>query len=45
MIKCYKKLYKGDFADLKNTGGRYGGSITAGMFIGRICRNRSLGFI
>lgn len=31
--KCYKKLYKGDFADLKNTGGRYAGTITAGMFI------------
>ena len=31
--KCFKKLYKGDFADLKNTGGRYGGTITAGMFI------------
>ena len=30
--KCFKKLYKGDFADLKNTGGRYGGTITAGMF-------------
>lgn len=31
--KCYKKLYKGDVADLKNTGGRYAGTITAGMFI------------
>ena len=31
--KCFKKLYKGDFAELKNTGGRYGGTITAGMFI------------
>ena len=31
--KCFKKLYKGDFADFKNTGGRYGGTITAGMFI------------
>lgn len=31
--KCFKKLYKGDFGDLKNTGGRYGGTITAGMFI------------
>ena len=31
--KCFKKLYRGDFADLKNTGGRYGGTITAGMFI------------
>lgn len=31
--KSYKKLYKGDFADLKNIGGRNGGTITAGMFI------------
>ena len=31
--KCFKKLYRGDFAELKNTGGRYGGTITAGMFI------------
>lgn len=31
--KCFKKLYRGDFADLKNTGGRYGGTITAGIFI------------
>ncbi len=31
--KAYKKLYKGDFADLKNIGGRNGGTITAGMFI------------
>ena len=38
--KCYKKLYKGDFADLKNTGGRYGGSITAGMFIGEFVQKK-----
>ena len=38
--KCYKKLYKGDFADLKNTGGRYGGSITAGMFIGEFVQDK-----
>ncbi|WP_195989059.1 leucyl aminopeptidase [Clostridium sp. D53t1_180928_C8] len=31
--KCFKKLYKGDFADLKNIGGRNAGTITAGMFI------------
>ena len=31
--KCFKKLYKGDFAELKNTGGRNAGTITAGMFI------------
>jgi leucyl aminopeptidase len=29
----YKELYKSKIADLKNTGGRFGGSITAGMFI------------
>ena len=38
--KCFKKLYKGDFADLKNTGGRYGGSITAGMFIGEFVQDK-----
>ncbi|MGL4730430.1 MAG: leucyl aminopeptidase, partial [Clostridium sp.] len=31
--KCFKKLYKGSFAELKNTGGRNAGTITAGMFI------------
>lgn len=31
--KCFKKLYRGDFAELKNTGGRFAGTITAGMFI------------
>lgn len=31
--KCFKKLYKGDFAELKNIGGRNAGTITAGMFI------------
>ncbi len=30
----YKELYKSKVADLKNSGGRYAGSITAGMFIG-----------
>lgn len=29
----YKELFKSYFADLKNTGGRYGGAITAGMFL------------
>ena len=29
----YKELYKSKIADLKNTGGRNGGAITAGMFI------------
>jgi leucyl aminopeptidase len=27
--KNYKKLVKSDIADLKNTGGRFGGAITA----------------
>ncbi|MGL5380068.1 leucyl aminopeptidase [Clostridium sp.] len=31
--KCFKKLYKGSVAELKNTGGRNAGTITAGMFI------------
>lgn len=30
----YKKLIKSDIADLKNTGGRNAGTITAGLFIG-----------
>lgn len=30
----YKKLIKGDLADLKNTGGREAGTITAGLFLG-----------
>ncbi|WP_300386352.1 leucyl aminopeptidase [Clostridium sp.] len=29
----YKELIKSDVADLKNTGGRYAGTITAGLFI------------
>lgn len=29
----YKDLIKGDFADLKNTGGRGAGTITAGLFL------------
>lgn len=29
----YKELIKGDFADLKNTGGRGAGAITAGLFL------------
>ena len=30
----YRDLYKSTIADLANTGGRYGGAITAAMFIG-----------
>jgi len=29
----YKELFKSHFADLKNTGGRWAGAITAGMFL------------
>ena len=38
--KCFKKHLKGTFADLKNTGGRFGGSITAGMFIGEFVQGK-----
>ena len=31
----YDKLIDSKFADMKNTGGRFGGSITAAQFIGR----------
>lgn len=30
----YKELYKGTFADLKNTAGRGAGTVTAGLFLG-----------
>ncbi len=30
----YRDLYKSSIADLTNTGGRYGGAITAAMFVG-----------
>ena len=32
--KRYKELIKSEIADLKNSGGRYGGAITGGLFIG-----------
>lgn len=35
----YKELNKGDFADLKNTGGRGAGTITAGLFLGEFVDN------
>ncbi|MGL5151960.1 MAG: leucyl aminopeptidase [Clostridium sp.] len=35
----YKELVKSDIADLKNTGGRYGGTITAGLFIGEFAKS------
>lgn len=31
--KNYKKLLKSDIADMKNIGGRYGGALTAGLFL------------
>lgn len=31
--KSYKKLLKSPIADMNNTGGRYGGAITAGLFL------------
>lgn len=30
----YKEMNKSEVADIKNTGGRYGGAITAGLFVG-----------
>lgn len=32
-FKAYKKQIKGDYADLKNIGGKFAGTITAGLFI------------
>lgn len=37
----YKELLKSDIADLKNLGGRYGGTITAGLFIGEFIENKT----
>ncbi|OGL61596.1 hypothetical protein A3C09_00820 [Candidatus Uhrbacteria bacterium RIFCSPHIGHO2_02_FULL_47_44] len=31
--KNYRKLIQGDIADIKNIGGRYGGALTAGLFL------------
>jgi len=36
----YKKLIKSHIADLKNTGGRHAGTITAGLFIGEFVQNK-----
>ena len=36
----YKTLIKSDIADWKNTGGRYGGTITAGLFVGEFVENK-----
>ena len=34
MFEEYREQYKSDVADVKNTGGRYGGAITAAQFVG-----------
>lgn len=36
----YKKLIKGNLADLKNVGGRNAGTITAGLFIGEFVEDK-----
>lgn len=36
----YKELIKSDIADLKNTGGRFAGTITAGLFIGEFVEKK-----
>lgn len=36
----YKKLIESDVADLKNSGGRHAGSITAGLFIGHFVEEK-----
>jgi len=36
----YKKLIASDVADLKNSGGRHAGSITAGLFIGHFVEDK-----
>lgn len=36
----YKKLYKSDIADFKNSGGRFAGTIGAGMFIGEFVEGK-----
>lgn len=36
----YSKLIKSNIADLKNIGGKYAGTITAGLFIGEFVQNK-----
>ncbi len=36
----YDKLIKSNIADLKNIGGKYAGTITAGLFIGEFVQNK-----
>lgn len=40
MFKEYERKLKGEYADLKNTGGRDAGSIVAGMFIREFVENK-----
>ncbi len=39
----YDKMIDSKFADMKNSAGRYGGSITAAQFLKRFCRRNPLG--
>lgn len=36
--EVFKEQFKSNVADLKNTGGRYGGTITAGQFVGEFVK-------
>lgn len=36
--KCYKEMNKSDVADLKNIGGQFAGTITAGLFVGEFVK-------
>ena len=38
----YADLIKSDIGDIKNTGGRWGGAITAAEFLQRLCRRHAL---
>jgi leucyl aminopeptidase len=40
MFDLYDELIKGDIGDIKNTGGRWGGAITAGKFLQRFVGNK-----
>lgn len=40
MFELYDELIKGDIGDIKNTGGRWGGAITAGKFLQRFVGNK-----
>ena len=43
MHEPYRKLIDSDIADIKNIGKRYGGAITAAMFLRRVRRRRAVG--